>query len=101
MVSIALSVSVVASTGLKLAVVQLKELDCQGCADNIRSTIGNIDGVHSVRASPATKQVTVEYEFPFTEEVLVRQLQLLMFELAESEKPQMELIEAPQQAISA
>jgi len=100
MTSSALTVSTTTS-GCKIAVVQLKELCCQGCADNIRSTIGNLDGVHSVRASTFTQQVTVEYEFPVTEEVIIRQLELLHFELAEVSVPQMELHETPAQAIPA
>jgi copper chaperone CopZ len=90
-----------ATTGSMIAVVQLKELDCQGCADNIRAFIGNCDGVHSVRASQATRQVTVEYEFPFTEEVLVQQLERAHFELAEVIKPQMELHENLPEPLSA
>ena len=100
MTSNALTVSTVTS-GCNIAVVQLQELCCQGCADNIRSTIGNFDGVHSVRASTVTQQVTVEYEFPFTEEVLLRQLELLHFDLVEIHAPQIEVHENPPRAIPA
>ena len=99
MESSAIIISPASSIGANIAVVQLKELDCQGCADNIRSIIGNFDGVHSVRASIATKQVTVEYEFPFTEEVLLQQLLLAKFEIAEPTR--LEVHEAPAEAVPA
>ena len=98
MASSAITVST-ATSGVSIAVAQLKELDCQGCADNIRSIISNFDGVHSVRASHVTKQVSVEYEFPFTEDMLIRQLQLALFELAEP--TQLEVVETPAEAIPA
>ena len=87
------------ASGHTTAIVQLRELDCQGCADNIRSIISNFDGVHFVRASVPTKQVTVSYEFPFTAEVLARQLELAHFELAEP--TQLEVHEQPAVAIPA
>jgi copper chaperone CopZ len=90
------------TTGYRLAIVQLKDLHCQGCADNIRGMIWNCDGVESVNADVRTRQVTVEFTTPFSEEILVRKLQLAMFELAEPVVPQIELVETPsQEAISA
>ena len=87
--------------GLKTAVVELADLHCQGCADDIRKVIWERDGIESVTADVKTNLVTVVYSFPFSEELLLRILSKAKFELAQKTAPTLVLETPVPAAISA
>lgn len=83
-------------------VVELDEIHCQGCADDIRKFVWEHDGVHSVVADVATNQVKVVFEAPFSREKLLRILARAEFQLAVDKSPTLLLSEAaPVTSISA
>ncbi|MGC4042580.1 MAG: heavy metal-associated domain-containing protein [Armatimonas sp.] len=38
------------------------EIECQGCANSIKKSVGNVPGVQSVEVDIATKQVSVAHD---------------------------------------
>lgn len=41
-------------------------IGCSGCVQTVESTVGQIEGVRSVKADETTKQVTVQWASPAT-----------------------------------
>ncbi|MBV7328543.1 cation transporter [Chloroflexi bacterium TSY] len=44
----------------------IPNISCSHCTHTIEMEVGELDGVTSIRADEATKQVTVEWEEPVT-----------------------------------
>jgi copper chaperone CopZ len=68
-------------SNLQKLVVQLIDVHCQGCADDIRKFVWEQDGVQSVKVDVFTNQVAVVFEAPFSREKLVRTLKRAEFDL--------------------
>jgi len=43
-------------------------ISCHHCVNTIQNEVGELDGVHEVRADVNTKMVTIHYEAPATDE---------------------------------
>jgi len=56
---------------MKEQTYSIPAIHCEHCVHTIEMEIGEIEGVKSVKASLADKQMKVEYDQPATEEIIV------------------------------
>ncbi|MEW6718053.1 MAG: heavy-metal-associated domain-containing protein [Chloroflexota bacterium] len=52
----------------------IPNISCGHCVHTIKMELGELQGVRSVEGNPSTKQVTVSFEAPATEEGIKRRL---------------------------
>jgi copper chaperone len=60
----------------------IPNISCNHCVHTIKMEIGEIEGVVAVEASADTKQATITYEAPATEEKIKRTLSEINYPVA-------------------
>ena len=49
---------------------QIPSINCGHCVQTIKMEVGDLDGVQSVEADSASKQATISFDEPATEELI-------------------------------
>jgi copper chaperone CopZ len=59
---------------MKSVTYTIPNISCMHCVHTIKTEVGELEGVQSVEANPQTKQTTVVFDNPATEEKIVELL---------------------------
>ena len=56
---------------MSMLTLEVPGISCGHCTHTIQTEVGELDGVKSVQASQSDRQVTVEFDPPATEEIII------------------------------
>jgi copper chaperone len=60
---------------MTIVTYKIPNISCGHCVHTIKMELGDIEGVHSVKADAETKTATIEFDAPATEEKIVAVLE--------------------------
>ena len=67
---------------MKTVTYTVPNISCMHCVHTIKTEVGDLEGVQSVNADAETKQVTISFDAPTTEDQIVALLKEINYEPA-------------------
>jgi copper chaperone CopZ len=67
---------------MKTVTYSIPNINCGHCVHTIQSEVGELEGVKEVRASAETKQVTIVFDAPASEEKIIALLKEINYPVA-------------------
>lgn len=67
---------------MKSVTYQIPNISCDHCVHTVKMEVGELDGVRSVEADVASKQATIQFESPATEEGIQELLREINYPVA-------------------